>query len=158
AVSARVPGRRLIRRLLGRLLVGHDLLVGDEVEVRSLEEIRATLDPGGELDALPFMPEMAKFCGTRARVFRCADKIYDYGRTKKMRRLERTVLLTDLRCDGAAHGGCQASCLVIWKTKWLRRIRAGEHRPDRVLPSGKSGLALRISALSGVPDGSLDPA
>ena len=41
---------------------------GDLVEVRSPEEILATLDPNGELDALPFMPEMADFCGKRFRV------------------------------------------------------------------------------------------
>ena len=122
AVAARRARRRSVRRLFGRRMLGHDFLVGDWVEVRSLAEIRATLDANGELDAMPFMPEMAKFCGARARVFRCADKIYDYGRTKKMRRLEDCVLLVGLRCDGAAHGGCQAGCLVTWKTSWLKRI------------------------------------
>ena len=34
------------------------LRAGDVVEVRSLDEILATLDEQGELDALPFMPEM----------------------------------------------------------------------------------------------------
>ena len=26
----------------------------------------------------------------------------------------------DTRCDGAAHGGCQAGCLLFWKLAWLR--------------------------------------
>ena len=41
------------------------LTVGDFVEVRSKEEILATLDSSGRLDGLPFMPQMFKYCGRR---------------------------------------------------------------------------------------------
>ena len=27
-----------------------------------------------------------------------------------------------MRCDGQAHGGCQAACLVYWKEAWLQRV------------------------------------
>jgi hypothetical protein len=30
-----------------------------------------------------------------------------------------TVHLSDLRCDGSAHAGCQAGCLLFWKEAWL---------------------------------------
>ena len=30
----------------------------------------------------------------------------------------------ETRCDGAAHGGCQAGCLLFWKTAWLRKVDA----------------------------------
>lgn len=110
-----------IRRVIARVLLGHDLLVGDEVEVRPLAEILATLDEHGCLDGIPFQAEMAKYCGRRGHVFRCVDKIYDYGRTKQMRRLDDCVLVAGLRCDGADHGGCQALCYVIWKKSWLQR-------------------------------------
>lgn len=33
-----------------------------------------------------------------------------------------TVHLAGVRCDGQAHGGCQAGCLVFWKTDWLTKI------------------------------------
>src|SRR5262245_22225337 len=39
------------------------LRVGERVEVRSIDEILATLDDRAALDGLPFMPEMVKFCG-----------------------------------------------------------------------------------------------
>jgi hypothetical protein len=94
------------------------------VEVRSWEEIRATLDETGALEGVPFMPEMLSFCGKRARVLRSVDKVYDYGRSKTLRRIENTVLLTNVRCDGSAHDGCQARCSIFWKTAWLKR--AGE--------------------------------
>ena len=51
------------------------LKVGDLVEVRSAEEIRATLDENGELDGLPFMPEMLAFCGRRLTVHKVAHKL-----------------------------------------------------------------------------------
>jgi len=119
----------VLRRMWRRLLGGSWLLVGDVVEVRSLDEIGMTLDASGCLDRLPFMPEMAKFCGQRAWVFRCVDKIYDYGRTKRLRRLKDVVLLGGLRCDGTAHGGCQASCYLLWKRTWLKP--AGEKESAR---------------------------
>ena len=45
-----------------------DLRVGELVEVRSEQEILATLDEHGRLDGLPFMPEMLQFAGQRLRV------------------------------------------------------------------------------------------
>ena len=111
-----------LRRLVRRLVRARWLLVGDVVEIRSLEEIRGTLDDAGCLDGLPFQTEMAAFCGRRAWVFRGVDKIYDYGRSKKLRRLRDAVLLGGLRCDGSAHGGCQASCYLLWKKAWLKPI------------------------------------
>lgn len=113
-----------LRRWLARRFMGHDLLPGDAVRIRPLPEILATLDAKGELDGMPFQPEMMKFCGGEAQVFRCLDKIYDYGRTKHMLRLDGCVLLSNLRCDGSAHDGCGATCYLIWKTEWLQHATA----------------------------------
>jgi len=126
----------LFRRMCRRILRGRWLLVGDIVKIRSLEEIQTTLDGSGCLDGLPFMAEMARFCGQDALVFRCVDKIYDYGRTKRLRRLKRAVLLTGLRCNGSAHGGCHASCYLLWKEVWLRPADK-----DRSAPERRSSLA-----------------
>lgn len=110
-------------------------LVGDWVEVRSFAEIAATLDAAGMCESMPFMPEMQRFCGRRARIFRCVDKVYDYGRSKGLRRLERTYLLHQMRCDGSAHGGCQANCYLFWKESWLKHAdhsaEAGARSNDR---------------------------
>jgi hypothetical protein len=97
-----------------------DLRAGDWVEVRSAEEILSTLDELGRLDALPFMPEMLQYCGKRFRVFKSAHKACDTLRTYRNRHMQDAVHLEELRCDGAAHGGCQAGCLLFWKTAWLR--------------------------------------
>jgi hypothetical protein len=96
--------------------------IGDVVEVKPAEEILAGLDERGELDSLPFMPEMLPFCGRRFVVDKIAHKTCDTATWTGLRRLTDTVHLAGLRCDGQAHGGCQAGCLIFWKTAWLTRV------------------------------------
>jgi hypothetical protein len=93
--------------------------------VLSASEILATLDERGELDSLPFMPEMLQFCGQQFRVSHRADKTCDTIADYHARRMYRTVHLEQLRCDGGGHDGCQAGCLLFWKEAWLRRSEAG---------------------------------
>ena len=99
------------------------LSAGDWVQVRSKEEILATLDANGRLDGMPFMPQMFKWCGQRFQVSKRAHKTCDtvtgYNTGEWLgRRLPDAVHL-DLRCDGEAYGGCQAACLIFWKEAWL---------------------------------------
>ena len=67
------------------------LRAGDWVEVRSKEEILQTLDPGGQLEGLPFMPEMLQYCGKRSRVFKRAHKTCDPPNGMQARRMESAV-------------------------------------------------------------------
>jgi hypothetical protein len=103
---------------------------GDVVVVRSEAEIRATLDEDDALDGLPLMPEMLRFCGRRCVVAARADRtvVERLG----VRRMHDTVHLAELRCDGAAHGGCCRSCLLYWKEAWLRRV--DEPQPAQAPP------------------------
>ncbi len=121
------PVRRLVRAPL-RVFARADgerkwtgLEPGDEVEVRRLDEILATLDDRGTLEGLPFMPEMVAFCGKRFRVFRRVDKLNDWVDHTGLRRVRDTVLLEGLHCDGAGHDGCQARCHIRWNEAWLKR-------------------------------------
>ncbi|MGB7220868.1 MAG: hypothetical protein WBD07_18855 [Vicinamibacterales bacterium] len=104
------------------------LRAGEWVEVRSEAEILATLDNSQSLDGLPFMPEMLQFSGRRFRVYKSAHKTCDTTGSFKLRRMTNAVHLEGLRCDGEAHGGCQAGCLLFWKEAWLRPVAAGQ--PD----------------------------
>jgi glycosyltransferase involved in cell wall biosynthesis len=106
-----------------------DLRVSEIVEVRSEAEILATLDGRGELESLPFMPEMLQFCGRRFRVDKLAFKLCDTIGSTGIYRMRNAVHLEGLRCDGQAHGGCQAGCLIYWKEAWLKRVPAGEPEP-----------------------------
>jgi hypothetical protein len=108
------------------------LRVGDLVEVRSAEEIMATLDERGELDNLPFMPEMLEFCGQQFTVHKVAHKLCDFVNKTGMHKMENAVHLTGSRCSGASHGGCQTACSLYWKEAWLKRVEPG----TAVSPSG----------------------
>jgi hypothetical protein len=111
------------------------LRVGEWVEVRSKEEILATLDSKGRLEGMPFMPEMFAFCGKRFQVYKRAHKTCDTVFPVRGRRVNRAVHL-DTRCNGHAHGGCQASCLIFWKEPWLKPISGNspENAASRATP------------------------
>jgi hypothetical protein len=93
---------------------------GDWVVVKSPEEILASVDGSGELESMPFMAEMLQYCGQRLQVSAVAHKTCDTIKKTGGRRVARAVHLKAIRCDGSAHGGCQAACLIFWKTEWLR--------------------------------------
>jgi hypothetical protein len=100
-----------------------DLKPRELVRVRSAREIFRTLDEHGRLDGLPFMPEMVAYCERTFPVYKRADKTCDgHG---QLRRMDHAVHLSTLRCNGAAHGGCQAACLMYWKEAWLERVENG---------------------------------
>jgi hypothetical protein len=102
-----------------------ELRSGDVVEVRGAEEIAATLDADGRLEGLPFMAEMARLAGRRFVVSKRADKVCDTIGWGGSRKVPDAVFLEDLRCDGSAHGGCQAECRIYWKERWLKRLPPG---------------------------------
>jgi hypothetical protein len=105
------------------------LSAGDWVEVKSKEEILSTLDRDGKLDGMPFMPEMFEFCGRKMQVYKRAHKTCDTVYPIRGRWVNRTVHL-ETRCDGSAHGGCQASCLFFWKEAWLKPAGGGPQPAD----------------------------
>lgn len=119
-----------------------DLRVGDLVEVSNEAEILATLDDCGELDALPFMPEMLQFCGQRFTVDKVAIKLCDTIDWSGIYRMDNAVHLAGVRCDGQAHGGCQAGCLIYWKEAWLKRVEDEIHEPPHIPPLSPDGRTL----------------
>ena len=135
-----------------------NLRAGDIVEVRSKDEILATLGADGALDELPFMPEMLEYCGQRFEVFKRADKTCDTIVDSVSRRMRDAVHLKGLRCSGAQHGGCEASCLLFWKEAWLKRLgdAALESTPrmpreTRRLPAGCTDAQLAASVREPAP-------
>jgi hypothetical protein len=115
---------------------------GELVEVRSREEILRTLDRNGRLEEMPFMPEMFGYCGRRFRVYKRAHKTCDFVNKTGIRKLVGAVHLEGLRCDGSAHGGCQAECLFFWKDAWLKRVNeSAASDPSPVPASGPSSCS-----------------
>ena len=130
-----------------------NLKAGEWVEIRSREEVLATLDERGCLENVPFMPEMLECCGKRVRVSNRADKTCDPGAAPPwtIRRLKDSVHLEGMRCDGSMHGGCEAGCLVFWKEAWLRRAESNNLIPSGVLtgptPSTEAHGLLTVESL-----------
>ena len=112
------------------------LHAGEWVQVRTKEEILETLDGKGRLDELPFMPEMLQYCGKKMQVGKRAHKTCDPALGCVGRKMTSAVHLENVRCDGSAHDGCDAGCLIFWKEAWLKRP---DDRPDEqgVVLSGK---------------------
>jgi hypothetical protein len=106
-----------------------DLRAGDWVQIKSACEIAETLDAPGELQGLPFMPEMLPFCGQRRRVVRRAEKTcieYPGGGYKIREFLNNDVMVLEgTRCSGQDHDGCQRACTIFWKKAWLRKVTDG---------------------------------
>jgi hypothetical protein len=122
-----------------------ELKRGDLVEVESPAAILATLDDKGALEDLPFMPEMAPLCGRRFVVDRRAERICDTVHYSGSRNPPRTVLLALLRCDGSAHGGCQAECRLFWKEAWLRKVTPESPAPSPIDAGDLDALLARTT-------------
>jgi hypothetical protein len=121
--------------------------VGDWVEIRCKEEILATLEPDGRLEGMPFMPQMFQYCGHRFKVYKRAHKTCDTIQGSGGRRLAGTVHL-ELRCDGKAHGGCQAACLIFWKEAWLKPVDETHTSSSATPGSSFGGRAARDGSCS----------
>jgi hypothetical protein len=131
-----------------------DLRPGEWVEVRTKQEILATLGPDATLGALPLMPEMLRLCGQRFQVHKRADKTCDTVDKTGGRRLRHTVHLQRVRCDGSGHGGCEAGCLMFWREAWLKRVddARGTTRPAAPPAAVKGGCTERDVERSAIVD------
>ncbi|AKU15935.1 hypothetical protein [Luteipulveratus mongoliensis] len=102
---------------------------GDRVRVRPIGDVLATLDADGDNGGLPFMPEMLPMCGQTFEVAARADKTCDtINLTGCSREMDDTVHLVEARCDGSAHGGCDAGCLFFFKEEWLESANGENER------------------------------
>jgi len=98
------------------------LKAGDQVRVRSREEIEATLNHWRQLKGCSFMSEMAQYCDTTQRVHKVMERFVD-ERDLRVKKVKGIVLLDGLRCEGTAEfGRCDRSCLYFWREEWLERV------------------------------------
>jgi hypothetical protein len=99
-----------------------NLQPGDCVQVRSIDEISATLDQKRKYKGLYFMPGMEKFCGKNFKVFKKVEiiKLESTGEVRKLK--SPTVFLEGVYCTGERHEGCDRACFHFWREIWLKRI------------------------------------
>lgn len=94
------------------------------VRIKSMEEIKKTLDAKGYCKGLLFMPGQAKFCGQMFEVLKEVDRIYD-EREMKMKKIHDVIVLKNNICDGSDvydKEGCGRCCFYFWKKDWFEKI------------------------------------
>jgi len=110
------------RRVDGEAL---GLAPGDLVEVRSLEEIAATLDANGKHRGLLFPTEAIQHVGRRFRVRGKVERLVDEHSGRLLRMKNDCVLLEDVICYGERTPGvwfCPREFPVYWREAWLERV------------------------------------
>jgi hypothetical protein len=112
------------------------LRAGEWVSVRSIEDIKASLDARGCLGRTRFLQGMWKFSGKRFQVLKRIENVVDY-RTGDMWRVRDTVVLTGVYCerDRSEDRRCEQTCFYFWKEAWLERCDA----PPKARPAPPSG-------------------
>jgi hypothetical protein len=98
-----------------------NLQPGEWVEVKSFEEIQATLNSFNKLRGLGFAPDQKHFCGKRFRVTgRVERMILEW--TGELKKLNDTVALDAVHCDGGLCRACPRNCYFLWREDWLKRV------------------------------------
>ena len=103
-----------------------NLQPGDVVRVKTLDEIRQTLDPEGKHQHLLFAPSMAEFCGSVMRVQKRVERITLEG-SRRQRQVKDTVLLEGATCDGVCHRLCPRQSLLFWRECWLEKVNGSQN-------------------------------
>lgn len=118
------PSRRPTRPSGRGRRSGRGLAAGDLVQVRSLDEIRETLDEAHRCDGLVFLRPMIDHCGKTHRVLKRVRYLVD-DRDHVIRKAKDTVLLDGVVCEGRGIYGredCDRTCFFFWKEAWLEKI------------------------------------
>lgn len=98
------------------------LKAGDRVRIRSLEEIKTTLDHFNELHGCAFLLQMHQFCGTEQKVFKIMERFLD-ERDYKVKKTRGLVLIENNYCNGTpVFGQCDRSCFLFWRAEWLEKL------------------------------------
>jgi hypothetical protein len=98
------------------------LHAGDQVRVRSKEQIEATLDRWRSLKGCAFLEEMAVYCGTTQRVLKRVERFID-ERDFRLKKASGIILLEGLMCSGTSTTGrCDRACFFFWREEWLDRV------------------------------------
>ena len=106
-----------------------NLQPGDLVQVRSPNEIAATLDERGHNRGLSFDREMLPYCG---RTFRVRDRVRQIidDKTGRMLKIPKDCLVLEgAVCSGELSQGCwfcPRKIYPFWREAWLRRVEASD--------------------------------
>lgn len=103
-----------------------NLVPGELVRVRSLAEIKQTLNSSGYNRGLFFDPEQVPYAGRTFRVLHRVDRIVNEETGRMIELKSPTVVLDSVVCQGR-HSTCRLFCprsaYAFWHEVWLERIQ-----------------------------------
>lgn len=101
-----------------------DLRPGEWVEVKSRDEIAATITPAGFNRGMRYDVEMLKYSGKRYRVQMRVDKLINEKNGKMSRMKTPSIQLENVYCRAectATRLGCPRASNTYWREIWLKR-------------------------------------
>jgi hypothetical protein len=105
--------------------VSLDLQAGDWIEVKSKEEIAATITPSGFNRGMRFDVEMLKYTGNRYRVQQRVERII-HEKNGKMTKLKTACIqLENVFCRAECTEmrlGCPRASSTYWREIWLKKV------------------------------------
>ena len=112
-----------------------DLKPGEWVEVKSPEEIGATITPGGMNRGMRYDMEMLKYSAGKYRVQMRVDRLISEHTGKMTRTKNPCVQLENVYCRAECTDrrlGCPRASNTYWREIWLRRIAPPDSAGARV--------------------------
>ncbi|MGB9069865.1 MAG: hypothetical protein WCC21_14945 [Candidatus Acidiferrales bacterium] len=106
-----------------------NLQPGELVEVRSKEEIMATLDKTQKNRGLWFDSEMLPYCGGIYRVLRRVHRIVDEKTGKVVSMKNPCIVLEGVVCKSDFHRLCPRAIYPFWRENWLKRVSSTVVQP-----------------------------
>jgi len=99
-----------------------NLQPGEFVQVRTKNEILATLDRNSKNRGLLFDSEMVRYCGGTFRVLKRVNQIVDERTGKTMKMKSPCIILEGVACASEYHRWCPRAIYHYWREAWLRRV------------------------------------
>jgi hypothetical protein len=101
-----------------------ELIAGDIVCVRSMDEIKSILNEKDASDGCVFTPEMYRHCGQQFKVHKRVNYFYDEVKAK-ICKCKNLYLLEGAFCSGerrAFPDNCDRNCFLFWHSSWLVKV------------------------------------
>ncbi len=98
-----------------------NLQPGELVEIRSKEEIMASLDANQRNRGLWFDSEMLPYCGGIYRVLRRVNRIVDEKTGRMLTLKNPCIVLEGVVCKSNFHRLCPREIYPYWRESWLKR-------------------------------------
>src|SRR5262249_48599419 len=121
-----------------------NLMPGERVRVKSVEEIRKTLDRNGKHKGLSFDPEMSGYCGGEFVVALRVEQIINEQTGEMMQMKRPCIMLEGVVCKAEYSDRrlfCPRAIPPYWREHWLERVPDGAkvERPKAALVPAEVG-------------------